>query len=273
MRPRSTTRNATDGLWSNVKTQGYLFLPNTFCSHLTNFEYVFVAEFGVRMSFALFSAVCGKTHHSLCPCIRHVIGMCAEEEVVRVDASTIISPRAIMANLHPFWNRPVVQYPGHAVGIPVFFAIMENPVSVSMSPANPYPASVRTILVNSFPESFFQRAKLNIHAGARNVPVKKSSGVSLHVPTISTVLWRNLRGLATPALTLAIRRAQSVLSNPRGVISYVLREGWNRIIHVNSPFSTLTKPGIVTSNRLALLLLSWTCIVAQMSHFLQGSAP
>lgn len=89
-------------------------------------------------------------HAPLACSISHVVGVCAEKEMVRSDTWRVV---AVMADEQAIRDRSVGQFPGHTVRVRPSLAIPESAVA-SWAPhcPGPWPTSIRIRLVNLRPE-------------------------------------------------------------------------------------------------------------------------
>jgi hypothetical protein len=94
-----------------------------------------------------------------CPPLRFhvclVVGLCAQEQVVRIDAGRIV---ATMARSHSRWNRTVRHLPGEAMrkACHCFLAIpnTKDPVSMRGAPRRPQPTRVARRSLHFRPKPF-----------------------------------------------------------------------------------------------------------------------
>lgn len=99
-----------------------------------------------------------------------------------------------------------------------------------------------------------------------SVPRDKTNGFAFCLTAFESVSCSDASFFPAPTLALAIGREQSVLSNPRRVISYVFGKVWGIIPHSIVSLLDLLKPWDA-SNVAGATLLCCIPILAQMNYF------
>jgi hypothetical protein len=155
---------------------------------ITNRSHRRFIELGVRVGLTV-------GHLLLGPGIRHVVGVCPEEQVRGIDAERVITTRAVVADLYVFGNDAMCQFPRQAMSKDVPVADRDPTVTTWISRSCPKPATVS--LVDVLPESLEGRAPLGLAEGpcAAKAATVASSGfvpVDLEWAAAMLALKRNL---------------------------------------------------------------------------------
>lgn len=126
-------------------------VPNSYFSHLRFYK------FGRGAFLTLLILVPSLFLHVLA-----VVFVCADEQVVRVDANSVIT---LMTDEHPIGDRAVSVNPRKSVTLPPFSALpigMPESVSISVFSTSPMPAFVRGLDCYLSPESLIGWGKVSL---------------------------------------------------------------------------------------------------------------
>jgi hypothetical protein len=167
-----------------------------------------------------------------------VVGVCTQEQMVRVDAATVIA----MVTYQLFvWNRAVVELKAIAMCRNISIIDVYRAVAAGSNRSCPFPAVGKWASIGVLPETFF--------GGLYNTTLIQVSVMAFKICSLQTRVLGY--GKELPAATGA---------------EFGLSRFWGMLSHVNSPFSTLTTPPDVCSVAVATLSGCYSFILAQVSE-------
>lgn len=162
MRPILSLNNKRNSLRSYTVFSGkHLVGNNSSNVSAANLDNLRLSQF--RLGVSSTSRLANLTHH-----ICHVVCLRTKKQMGGIDAAWII---AMMTYLQIVWNGTVIQFPGetmHKFGLAINVYLS---MSRSHSGASPFPTTIRSVLVDLFPEAFY--------GGAMPImPMNKSNGLT-----------------------------------------------------------------------------------------------
>ncbi len=127
--------------------------------------------------------------------IAHIVGVCTEEQMSRVDTSGII---ASVANKGSRWNRANTGFIGYAMGQPSLTVYVENPIPFTVLGTSPEPTGIRASrLINFGPKAYFRLDGI----ASVVMPNNKAHGLIAEVALLSACSIRNWSRFATATFT------------------------------------------------------------------------
>ena len=150
-------------------------------------SYLSLGKFDVIIAFSAWRPpICSPLLRHIC----HIISLCADENVCRVDAGGNV---AMMKDGHTDRYLADMKFVGIAMGKMIFAVNADNPVPSGVFCSNPVPAPIRFLYLS--PEPFFC-------SGEFLVSVTKAHRFTLYISLCCTTFFSDIRLSSTPAVTV-----------------------------------------------------------------------
>lgn len=206
----------------NTELHRDLLIWHTFCAHFANQANAILGELGLSQLLAIWLS-------ALCNFVCNILLMRSQKEMGRIDATWII---ALMTDLHSVWNLTIMEFIRKTMGahLPKIITLLKPNGQVAISGFGfcrlPLPTIVRAALVNMFPKT----------------------SLVIAVSISGCVAWK-----------VAVARIIDRLIATTHAKFWGLEMGrdWGMILHVNSPFTTLTTPQDGSTHRCGNYLLAF----------------
>lgn len=181
--------------------------------------------------------VCSALHSH----VVHVLGMCANEQMLRIDAQAIVTT---MANTQVVRNHTMMNFIRETMGIPMSSGRTQKAIPSRLFVARPKPARSshdrmnRPIPIDTLPETFGEWA-----TGTGVMQLPKPSRKPLLSASLCVGVCCARGFLSATTLAFAIGIQQPMLGNPGGVLLEIIRKvgSWGRMVHVGSLLSTISQ--------------------------------
>lgn len=210
MRPPKAVNNSVDLGISNSELPSKLFAAMTGIGKPTNLNYLFIGKYSSAVLHAFCISFATFLHHIL-----HIVFRRANKEVRGITAKWRV---AFVANKQAFWDGAIGQLVGDSMRRKML-AIIVLEFAVSLNNGGlPQPTVIFSEDVNVRPKAWSKGYFKTLGVMTRNIF------------SLTTRLFGYFERLTTTTLT------------QRGKMKFELREARGMILHVNSPFVTLTTP-------------------------------
>lgn len=184
------------------KVAGDVHLPFACGITPTNFENLLCGQHCGRVSFALLARLIGAfCLAALCHHVSNVVQVCAEKQVVRVAAKSIV---AAVQYVEIVRDWAIGNFPGDSVSRMRVAVNGERAVAVAANAGCPIPAVVRAKLDNSFPESPRDRLS-TVVSGDVATTLARSSIKGYCLPAAASAKrWLRRRWLFSSLMTINV---------------------------------------------------------------------
>lgn len=233
MAPTYSMNDAPNSRRCNVKLLGNILLRHAVGVELPDKTHLVFVEFRLMMKHS--EKVAALVNFVLC-----VIGVCSFKEVSRINTRLVVT---LVANVHAVGDRAIVKFVRYTMGQIELAFVGYSSISKLLNIALPFPARVRFAGRAEFPEGLVERVRTaGIMTGSKTLRLTFC---------VALCIARDLGNwcqFTTSTLAIAVR----------DFIKWKLGLGkfWGMLLHVNSPFVTLTKAGTL-ARRLPLFIGSY----------------
>lgn len=138
MFPKSSSCNITDKGWIDVKHLRYFllmdFIRRNHAFDLFHLAKVQFTRMRVMSTFGYWAWTPALFCHILA-----IVGRCSNKKMIWISAWRVI---AMVQNMHPFWDRPFMNHPGHTMRPLSFIAKFYRSISACIFRTNPFPTFI-----------------------------------------------------------------------------------------------------------------------------------